>query len=73
MKFIVVIASLFTWIDFSFIDETSTTDFEHRVEMSIRRSDKETYIFKFVVANLRVARKEIKQDKEDEKLPLIAR
>ena len=50
MEFIVVIASLSTWIDFNFIDETSTTDSEHRVEMSIRRSDKETYISKFVVA-----------------------
>ena len=50
MKFIVVIASLSTWIDSSFIDETSITDLEHRVEMSIRRSGKETYISKFVVA-----------------------
>ena len=44
MDFIAAAAPLSTWIDPSFIGETPTTNPEHREEVSIRRSGKETYI-----------------------------
>ena len=66
MNFIVVVASLFTWIDFSFIDETSIINSEHREKMSIRRSNKKNIYIWFVVVIFRIARTRDQQSKYKE-------